>query len=54
MEEIMKKIVEYAVEASAGMGPDDRYMLLNDVARQLEAKADRLIAMEYMEGVDDE
>ncbi len=54
MEETIEKIVKYAMTATAGYGPDDRYMLLGDVARRLEEKADRMIALAYMDGPDEE
>lgn len=54
MEEIIEKIVKYALKMTEDYGPDDRYTLLGDVARRLEEKADRLIALTYVDGMEDE
>lgn len=54
MEETIEKIVKYALKVTEDYGPDDRYMLLGDVARRLEEKADRLIALAYVDGMEDE
>ena len=46
--------MKYALKVTEDYGPDDRYMLLGDVARRLEEKADRLIALTYVDGMEDE
>lgn len=54
MEETIEKIVKYALTVTEDYGPDDRYVLLGNVARRLEEKADRLIALTYVDGMEDE
>ena len=54
MEETIEKIVKYALKVTEDYGPDDRYMLFGNVARRLEEKADRLIALAYVDGMEDE
>ncbi len=54
MDETIEQIVKMAMDAVSLYGGDDRYMMLEEVARRLQEEAHEALMEEYMEGLSDE